>query len=123
MVTGIFSVYFHDARVLFDSGATHSFVSPSFASCLGRDSSPLSEHLIVATPMGDSLLAGLVYKSCEVWVGGKLSIVDLIVLDVVDFDVILSMDLLASCHDTLDCHSKVVKFSMPGELAFTFQGD
>ena len=47
----------------------------------------------------------------------------MIMLDMVDFDVILGMDWLASCHATLDCHSKVVKFNMLGEPTFTFQGD
>ena len=73
--------------------------------------------------MGNSLLANLIYRSREVLVGGKLSTLDLIVLDMVDFDVILGKDWLASCHATLDCHSKVVKFSLPGDPAFTFQGD
>ena len=31
VVAGTFSVCFLDARVLFDPGATHSFVSPVFA--------------------------------------------------------------------------------------------
>lgn len=47
----------------------------------------------------------------------------LMALDMVDFDVILSMDWLASYHATLDCHEKSVKFSMLGESAFVFQGD
>ena len=49
--------------------------------------------------------------------------VDLIELDMVDFDVILGMDLLASCHSTLDFHNKVVKFDMLGELTIVLQGD
>lgn len=51
------------------------------------------------------------------------TLADLMLLDVTDFDVILGMDWLVSCHDTLDCHNKMVKFGMPGETAFTFQDD
>lgn len=44
-------------------------------------------------------------------------------LDMTDFNVVLKMNWLASCHATLDCHNKAVKFNMFGELVFSFQGD
>ena len=37
-------------------------------------------------------------------VNGKDFRMDLIVLDLIDFDVILGMDWLASYHATIDCH-------------------
>lgn len=45
------------------------------------------------------------------------------VLDMVEFEVILDMDWLASCHATLDCRLKAIKFSFPGEATFIIQGD
>ncbi|KAJ1408706.1 hypothetical protein SESBI_23328 [Sesbania bispinosa] len=33
------------------------------------------------------------------------------------------MEWLASHYATLDCQNKVVKFEMPGESAFSFQGE
>ena len=84
-MTGILLICSLDAHALFDSRVTHSFISPSLASCFRRDPSPLSEHLIVAIPMGDSLLANSMYRSYEVLLGGNLSTVNLIVLDMVDF--------------------------------------
>ena len=39
--------------VLFDSGATHSFVSPSFALCLDMGFDVLSSPLTVLTPIGE----------------------------------------------------------------------
>ena len=123
VVTGILPIDSQNARVLFDSGATHSFISSFSATMLGRDPSPLSEFLIVATPMGHSLLANSVYKSCEILLEGKSFKADLIELDMVDFDVILGMDWLADCHATLDCHNKVVKLDMPEEPTVVFQGD
>ena len=122
-MTGILSINSQDARVLFDSGATHSFISPFFATTLGRDPSPLSEFLIVTTPMGHSLLANSVYKSCEILLEGKTFEANLIELDMVDFDVILGVDWLAACHATLDCHNKVVKLDVPEEPTVVFQGD
>ena len=121
-MTSILSIDSRDARVLFDSGATHSFISPFFATALGKDPSPLGELLTVATPMGHSLLANSVYKSCEILLEGKSLMVDLTELDMIDLDVILIMDSLASFHATLDFHNKVVKFDMPGEPTIVFQG-
>ena len=67
----------------------------------------------------DSKLANLVYKSCEILLEGKSFMVDLIELDMVDFDVILGMDWLASCHATLDCQNKV-KYDMLREPTIVF---
>ncbi|KAJ1435700.1 Retrotransposon gag domain [Sesbania bispinosa] len=118
VVTGILSICSRDAHVLFDPGATHSFVSLSFATQLGKSPSSLDETLAVTAPVGEILLA-----DCVVSIEGKKLFANLITLDMVDFDVILGMDWLASHYATLDCHNKVVKFEMPGESAFSFQGE
>lgn len=55
--------------------------------------------------------------------GERNTLANLMLLDMTDFDVILGKDWLASCHVTLDCSSKTISFSMPGELAFSFQVD
>ncbi|KAJ1375207.1 Aspartic peptidase domain superfamily [Sesbania bispinosa] len=112
-----------DAHVLFDPGATHSFVSLSFATQLDKNPSSLDETLAVTTPVGEILLVDCVYRSYVVSIGGRELLANLIALDMVDFDVILSMDWLASHYDTLDCHNKVVKFKMLGEYVFSFQGE
>ncbi|KAJ1440945.1 Aspartic peptidase domain superfamily [Sesbania bispinosa] len=120
VVTGILPICSRDAHVLFDPGATHCFVSLSFATHLGK-SPYLDETLAVTTPVGKILLADCVYHSCVVSIGGKKLFANLVALDMVDFDVILGMDWLASHYATLDCHNKVVKFEIPGESAFSFQ--
>ncbi|KAJ1431582.1 Retrotransposon gag domain [Sesbania bispinosa] len=121
VVAGILCICSRDAHVLFDPGATHSFVSLSFATQLGKSPSSLDETLAVTTPVGEILLADCVYRSCVISIGGKELFANLIALDMVDFDVILGMDWLASHYATLDCHNKVVTFEMPGESAFSFQ--
>lgn len=55
--------------------------------------------------------------------GKKDILANLTVLDMTNFNVILKMDWLVLCHATLDWHSKVVKFSVPGEQTFSYQGD
>ncbi|XP_070004285.1 uncharacterized protein [Nicotiana sylvestris] len=72
-----------------------------------RDS--LSAPVIVSTPMGDSIIVDHVYRSCVVSIGGLETSVDLLLLDMVDFDVILGMDWVSPYHSILDCHTKTAR--------------
>ena len=108
---------------MFDPGSTHSYVSPYFATQFGKQPVLLDHPFHVSTPVGDSLLVEYVFKSYLITVDGRETVADLIVLDMLDFDVILGMDWLASCHATLDCHAKVVRFNVPNESSFFVRGD
>ena len=55
VVAGTLPVCSFDAKVLFDPGATHSFVSPVFALKSGWNASRMAIPLSVATPLRDSL--------------------------------------------------------------------
>ena len=46
-------------------------------------------------------------------VEGRELLADLVLLDVIDFDVILGMDWLAQHYGSLDCREKVVIFRIP----------
>ena len=48
--------------------------------------------------------------------------VDLVLLNLQDFDVISRMDWLASYHAFVDCFRKNVIFSIPGQPKFNFEG-
>ena len=48
--------------------------------------------------------------------------VDLVLLDLQDFDVILGMDWLASYHAFVDCFRKQVTFSISSQSEFSFKG-
>ena len=54
---------------------------------------------------------------------GRELLIDLVLLDIMDFDVILGIDWLSLYYATLDCHSKVVISRIPGEGEFKFFGD
>ncbi|XP_070025180.1 uncharacterized protein [Nicotiana sylvestris] len=62
----------------------------------------------------DAIITDHVYRSCMVIIGGLETRVDLILLDMVDFDVILGMDWLSPYHAILDCHAKTVTLALPG---------
>ncbi|RVW95658.1 Transposon Ty3-I Gag-Pol polyprotein [Vitis vinifera] len=108
--------------VLIDPGSTHSFVSVSFAGLLGLPVASMDFDLIVATPMGDSVVASRMLRNCIVMIGYREMPVDLILLDLQDFDVILGMDWLAFYHASVDCFEKRVTFSIPGQPKFSFEG-
>ncbi|XP_055960623.1 uncharacterized protein LOC126668412 [Mercurialis annua] len=123
VVQGTIPISFTDALVLFDAGATHSFVSTCFAGKLGRAPSVLSEPLAVSTPMSEGVVVDVVYPSCPVVIQGRELCADLIVLDVLSFDVILGMDWLSRHYASIDCRGKSVEFRIPGGLPFSFQGE
>ncbi|XP_077239745.1 uncharacterized protein LOC143880653 [Tasmannia lanceolata] len=92
VVTGTLSVSSKNAHILFDSGSTHSFVSPKFAKHLSIPLHKLDLELSVKAPGGNSLVTSGVYRACSVDVCGRNLSVDLISLPILEFDVILGMD-------------------------------
>ena len=48
--------------------------------------------------------------------------VDLLVLEMVEFDIILGMDWLSVYHATVDCHMRVVTFRPPNQPSWSFTG-
>ncbi|XP_070008205.1 uncharacterized protein [Nicotiana sylvestris] len=77
-----------------------------------RDS--LSAPIYVSTHVGDSIVVDRVNRSYVVSIRSLETSVDLLLLDMVDFDVILSMDWLSPCHAILDFHTKTVTLAMSG---------
>ena len=57
VVTGMLTIFGQDAHILIDPGSTHSFISYTFSIHADKELSPLDYSLVVATPLGDSLLA------------------------------------------------------------------
>ncbi|XP_070034276.1 uncharacterized protein [Nicotiana tomentosiformis] len=92
VITGIVPVCHRDASVLFDPGSTYSYVSSYFASHFGVPRDSLSASVCVSTPVGDSIAVDHVYRLCVVTIGSLEASTDLLLLDMVDFDIILGMD-------------------------------
>ncbi|RVW83619.1 Transposon Ty3-G Gag-Pol polyprotein [Vitis vinifera] len=63
VVTGTLRIHTLFARVLIDPGSTHSFVSVSFAGLLGLPVASMDFDLIVATPVGDSVVASRMLRN------------------------------------------------------------
>ena len=81
--------------VLFDPGSTFSYVSSSFATGLNLHCELFDMPIRVSTPVGESVIVEKVYRSCLVNFLGRNTHVDLVILEMVDFDVILGMTWLS----------------------------
>ena len=122
VVEGTLSVSDQEAYVLFDSGSTHTFVSSKFAKTLSVKSEKLDFELCVSTPTGNLICACDVLRSCKVVMGGKIFFVDLIVLDMCDFDVIFGMDWMSMRRVSIHCKEKKILFTMEGDTVI-FEGE
>ncbi|XP_077232116.1 uncharacterized protein LOC143866802 [Tasmannia lanceolata] len=121
VVTGTLSVSSKNAHILFDSGSTHSFVSPKFAKHLSIPLQKLDLELSVKTPGGNSLVTSGVYRACSVDICGRNLSVDLISLPILEFDVILGIDWLTLNHANIDCYRKEVRFTIPDQPQLVYK--
>lgn len=76
-------------------------------------------EICVSIPTGECLICDLVYKKCIVCVEENQLYVDLVELDLIDFDVILGMDWLASHQANVDLFTKKVTFCITEQPEFT----
>ncbi|XP_070005375.1 uncharacterized protein [Nicotiana sylvestris] len=120
--TGIITIGSYGSYALIDPGSTYSYVSPSFSIYLERGVESLNVIYIVLTPVGETISVDRVYRDCVIFIQGKDTVVDLLVLPMSDLDVIMGMDWLASCYASVDCHSKLIPFDFPREPCLVWKG-
>jgi hypothetical protein len=94
-VTGIASILGFEASVLFDSGATHSFVSIKFVRFSRLIVRTLEPGLTVTTPVRKTVVYKRVVCECPISICGIVLPINLVVLPMFSYDVILMMDWLA----------------------------
>lgn len=118
----VVSICYKYATILFDPGSTLSYVAINFASNFDFICEPFMILLHVSTFIIVFLVANQVYQSCVVTFVGRETWVDLIILDMVDFDIIVGMDWLASYHATLDCYVEIVTLATSGVPRLAWKG-
>ena len=89
--------------MLFDSGASHSFIVASVVIELGLEVEALEDPLYVSSPLGIRVKIGMICHGCELEISRILLTVDLRVMDLSEFDVILGMDWLTVYKVAIDC--------------------
>ncbi|KAH0636267.1 hypothetical protein KY290_036703 [Solanum tuberosum] len=107
VVTGMLQVFSIDVYALLDPNATLSFVTPLMAMIFDVLPEKLEEPFSMSTPVGDSVVAKRVYRSCPISSSHKVTLVELVELDILDFDFILGMGLLYACFACIDCRTRV----------------
>ncbi|XP_070003110.1 uncharacterized protein [Nicotiana sylvestris] len=123
VVTGILTVQSHVVYALIDPGSTLSYVTPFVAIEFGIELDQLHEPFLVSTPVGELITVARVYRGCVVTVRGRDTIVDLIELGMVDFDVIMGMDWLYSCFAKLGCRTITMRLEFPNKPIVEWKGD
>ncbi|XP_070003045.1 uncharacterized protein [Nicotiana sylvestris] len=122
VITGMISVCSRDASVLFDLVSTYSYVSSYFSPYLVVPRDSLSVPVYVSMLVRDYIVVDCVYCSCMTVIGGLETSVDLLLLDMVDFDVILGIDWLSHYHAILYYHAKTVILALPGLHRLEWRG-
>ena len=111
------------ARILFDFGASHSFIAASCVRELALEVETLENLLYVSSPLGTRVSVDLICRDCELEIFGILLTVDLRVMDMSEFDVILGMNWLTAHRVIIDCECKTVTAYSQDCIRVTFQGD
>jgi hypothetical protein len=112
VVIGTFMVNTHPAIVLFDTGATHSFITQSFVEHHGIHTSISERGMLVSSP-GGQLRSHIFYPRVSVVIKGVEFSANLKVLDTKGIDVILGMETLARWGVRIDCAQRTVHLSAP----------
>ncbi|XP_047150199.1 uncharacterized protein LOC124822251 [Vigna umbellata] len=110
LITGECLLYGIYCRVLFDSGATHSFISKACVEKLGIIEREMQLDLVVSTPAVGEIRTSTVCIRCPIVVEGRSYKVNLICLPLKELEVILVMDWLATNRILIDCGKKELIF-------------
>ncbi|GJU88623.1 putative reverse transcriptase domain-containing protein [Tanacetum coccineum] len=115
VVTGMFLLNQHLARVLFDSGADKSFVSISLASKINIP--PIIIDTFYNIKMADENLVSTntIIQGANLTLLNQLFKIDLMPIKLGSFDVVIGMDWLSKYHARIICDEKVVHIPIDGE--------
>ncbi|XP_070002270.1 uncharacterized protein [Nicotiana sylvestris] len=123
VITTILRVCALNAYALMDPGSIFSYITSYFALDFGIEPEQLFEPFFMSTSVGDPAIASHIYKGCVIIIQDRETTIDLIELEMVDFDVIMGMNWLYKCYAILDCRAKVVKFEFPNEPIREWKGN
>ncbi|GJS18936.1 reverse transcriptase domain-containing protein [Tanacetum coccineum] len=115
VVTGMFLLNQHLARVLFDSGADKSFISISLASMLNIPSITLDTTYDIEMANGNLVGTNTVIQGCTLILLNQPFEIDLMQIKLGSFDVVIGMDWLSKYHARIIYEEKVVHIPIDSE--------
>ena len=107
-------------KILFDFGASYSFVTASRVDVLGLEVETLEESFHVSSPLGTRVRIDQICWDCELEISRILLTVDLWVMDISAFDVSLGMDWLTVHRVVIDYDSRRITAYTRDGIRVTF---
>jgi hypothetical protein len=110
IVLGMFLTSSHPATILFNSGASHSFISSSF---VVKHSMPIAtmKHTMLVSSPGGEMRTNHICPAVSISIRGVDFLSNLILLDSKGIDIILAMDWLSNYDGVIQCARKAVKLT------------
>ena len=107
VVFGMFIANSAPASILFDSGASHSFITTQYVAKHGTTMATMKHTMIVSSPGGEMRMS-YVCPKVNLKIMGIDFLANLIVLESKGIDIILGMDWLVKNHGVIDCARRAV---------------
>ena len=123
VVSGTFLVNKVPATVLFDSGASRSFVSVKFCKLLDKGMIEIEKPFTVDTAIGEKSRITEVLEGCEIELEDHKLPLKLCSMNLKGFDVVLGMDWLAKNGAQIVCNKKMVQLQTPEVRLIVVHGD
>ncbi|KAI3808912.1 hypothetical protein L1987_24875 [Smallanthus sonchifolius] len=123
VIYGTFLVDNAYAKVLFDSGATQSFIDHKLCKLFDKPLAKLDKTYQVKTANGDLIQVAESLNGCSITLSGHVIPIQLLQMDLDGFDIVLGMDWLATNEAHILCDSKVIELRTPSGEIVTIKGD
>jgi hypothetical protein len=112
IMTGIFSVFNQAALILFDSGASHSFISQKFGVKCKLPFCHTKGSFMIATP-GGKIATNQLIRSLPISTGSKILKTTLLILGLEGMDIILGVDWMTHHRVVLDVAARALEIHSP----------
>ncbi|GJW49903.1 putative reverse transcriptase domain-containing protein [Tanacetum coccineum] len=123
VVTGTILVNSIPAHVLYDSGASVSFVSFKFSKNLSTPPNKLPFPLEVEIASNEIVVVSKVYRDVEIEIDDSVFKIELIPIVLGAFDIMIGMDWLDRYNANILCSQKLVRIVNPQGREITIYGD
>jgi hypothetical protein len=108
VVLGMFPASSHPATILFDSGASHSFILSSFVVKHNLSIANM-KHTMLVSSLGGELRTKHIWPTVSIYIKGVDFLSNLILLDSKGIDIILGMDWLIKFDRVIQCTRKAIR--------------
>jgi hypothetical protein len=112
IMTGTFSVFNQPALILFDSGASHSFISQKFSAKCQLPFCHTKGSFMIATP-GGKIATNQLIRSVPISTGSKIFKTTLLILGLEGMDIILGADWMTHHQVVMDVATRALEIRSP----------